>query len=455
MSCRSLLKIPRFIIENPITFEVQYASMRYKPLPASFFAKNRARLLERLPSNCAVLITSNDIMPTNADGVMPFRQNNDLYYLTGIDQEETTLLLAPQFPDEDLREILFLKKTNEHIKIWEGQKLSQKEGSDLSGIDKVKWSENLDATLATVLSYVDEIYVYRNEQDRSDSPVRTRNDKLIEGLKRNYPLHSLRRLAPTMNDLRTCKSVEEIDKIREACKITGAGFESVARQIQPGMYEYEIEAIWSYEFLRRGSRGFAYQPIVASGENSCVLHYLENDQLMEDGDIVLMDIGAEYGNYNADLTRVLPVNGRFTDRQKAIYEAVLRVKNGATEWLVPGGNLKDYQQAVGKLMEEELIGLGLLTKKEVAEQDEESPLYRKYFMHGTSHHLGLDVHDVPSRYQEFKAGMVFTVEPGIYIPEEKIGIRLEDDVVITQGAPQNLMQDIPIEIKDIEALMKA
>lgn len=429
--------------------------MRYKPLPAAFFERNRARLLERIPSNCAVLITSNDIMPTNADGVMPFKQNNDLYYLTGIDQEDTTLLLAPQFPDEELREILFLKKTNEHIKVWEGQKFTQKEGSRLSGINKVKWSESLEATLAMVLPHVVEVYVYRNEQDRSDSPVETSNDKLIHQLKRNYPLHPLRRLAPILNDLRTAKSAEEIDMIREACKITGAGFESVARQMHPGMYEYEIEAIWSYEFLRRGSRGFAYQPIVASGENSCVLHYLDNDQLMKDGDIVLMDIGAEYGNYNADLTRVLPVNGRFTDRQKAVYEAVLRVKNGATELLTPGGNLKDYQKTVGKLIEEELIGLGLLTKKEVAEQDEETPLYRKYFMHGTSHHLGLDVHDVPSRYQEFKAGMVFTVEPGIYIPEERLGIRLEDDVVITDGAPQNLMDDIPIEIKEIEALMSA
>lgn len=392
-------------------------------------------------------------MPTNADGVMAFRQNNDLFYLTGIDQEETTLLLAPQFPDENLREVLFLKKTNEHIKIWEGQKFTQVEGGELSGISKVKWSDTFESTLATVLPHVEEIYVYRNEQDRSDSPVQTRNDKLIQALKQNYPLHPLRRLAPMVNELRTCKVAEEIDAIREACKITGAGFESVARQMKPGMYEYEIEAIWSYEFLRRGSRGFAYQPIVASGENSCVLHYVDNDQVMEDGDIVLMDIGAEYGNYNADLTRVLPTNGRFSDRQKEVYEAVLRVKNEATKLLVPGGNLKDYQKSVGKLMEVELIGLGLITKDEVAKQEEDSPLYRKYFMHSTSHHLGLDVHDVPSRYQDFKAGMVFTVEPGIYIPEEKLGIRLEDDVVITNGSPQNLMHDIPIEIKDIEALM--
>lgn len=429
--------------------------MRYKPLPAAFYKKNRSRLLERLPANCAVLITSNDIMPTNADGVMPFRQNNDLYYLTGIDQEETSLLLAPQFPDEELRELLFIKKTNEHIKIWEGQKLTQKEAAEMSGVPKVRWTESLDTTLATVLSQVDEVYVYRNEQDRSNSPVETRNDKLIQHLKQNYPLHAMRRLAPVLADLRTCKSSEEINRIREACEITGVGFESVARQMKPDMFEYEIEAIWSYEFLRRGSRGFAYQPIVASGANSCVLHYLENDQRMKDGEVVLMDIGAEYGNYNADLTRVLPVNGRFTARQKEVYEAVLRVKNEATKLLVPGGNLKDYQKSVGKMMEEELINLGLLTSREVAEQDKQSPLYRKYFMHGTSHHLGLDVHDVPSRYQEFKAGMVFTVEPGIYIPGENLGIRLEDDVVITTGEPQNLMHDIPIEIEDIEALMNA
>lgn len=429
--------------------------MRYKPLPASFYSNNRKQLLERLPANCAVLITSNDVMPTNADGVMTFRQNNDLYYLTGIDQEETTLLLAPQFPDHDLREVLFLKKTNEHIKIWEGQKFTQKEGNELSGVPKVKWSESLDGTLGSVLPYVDEVYVYRNEQDRSGSPVETRNDKLIHHLKQNYPLHPLKRLAPFMNELRTCKASGELDMIREACKITGAGFESVARQMKPDMYEYEIEAIWSYEFLRRGSRGFAYQPIVASGRNSCVLHYVENDQRMKDGEVVLMDVGAEYGNYNADLTRVLPVSGRFTDRQKAVYESVLRVKNEATKLLVPGGNLKDYQKSVGKMMESELINLKLLTKQEVAEQDEKNPLYRKYFMHGTSHHLGLDVHDVPSRYQEFKTGMVFTVEPGIYIPEENLGIRLEDDVVITDGRPENLMHDIPIEVNDIEALMNA
>lgn len=394
-------------------------------------------------------------MPTNADGVMPFRQNNDLYYLTGIDQEETTLLLAPQFPEESLREVLFLKETNEHIKVWEGQKLTRKGGTDLSKIKTVQWTDQFDTTLANVLPHVEEVFLYRNEQDRSGSPVETGNDKLIGKLKQHFPLHPLKRLAPLLSDLRTSKTPEEVSMIREACKITGAGFDSVAAQLKPGMYEYEIEAIWSYEFLRRGSRGFAYQPIVASGANSCVLHYLENDQVMQDGDVVLMDIGAEYGNYNADLSRTLPVNGRFTDRQKAVYEAVLRVKNEATKLLVPGGDLKSYQKAVGKLMEAELIDLGLLKKEAVASQDEERPLYRKYFMHGTSHHLGLDVHDVPSRYQTFKAGMVFTVEPGIYIPEENIGIRLEDDVVVTEGTPENLMHDIPVEIKDIEALMQS
>ena len=428
--------------------------MRYKPLPASFFSRNRERLLERIPTNCAVLITSNDILPTNADGVMPFRQNNGLYYLTGIDQEETTLLLAPQFPDEDLRELLFLKKTNEHIKVWEGQKLTQKEGSELSGITKVKWSENLEATLASVLPHVEEIYLYRNEQDRSESPVETRNDKLIHFIKQQYPLHPLRRLAPILGDLRTCKVSEELLMIREACKITREGFESVAFELKPGMYEYEVEALWSYEFLRRGSRGFAYRPIVASGKNSCVLHYLENDRRMESGDVVLMDVGAEYGNYNADLTRVLPVNGQFTPRQRAVYEAVLNVKYAASELLVAGSNLNDYQKTVGKYMEEELIKLGLLDKDEVARQDEENPLYRKYFMHGISHHLGLDVHDVPSRYQEFKVGMVFTVEPGIYIPEENLGIRLEDDVIVMNGTSDNLMWDIPIEIQEIEEMMR-
>ena len=429
--------------------------MRYKPLPASFYTDNRSRLLERLSSNCAVLITSNDIMPTNADGVMPFRQNNDLFYLTGIDQEDTCLLLAPHFPDEALRQILFLKKTNEHIKIWEGQKLNKEQGSERSGIATVKWSEELEGTLATVLPEVEEIYLYRNEQDRSESRVQTRNDKLIDEVKTQYPLHPLKRLAPVMQNLRTCKQEAEIAMIRKACEITRDGFVSVARQMKPGMFEYEMEAIWSYEFLRRGSRGFAYQPIVAAGANSCVLHYVDNDQPMQAGDLVLMDVGAEYGNYNADLTRTLPANGQFTERQKAVYDSVLHVKNEATKLLVPGNNLKDYQEAVGQLMEKELIKLGLLRSDEVAKQTDKSPLYRKYFMHGTSHHLGLDVHDVPSRYQAFQPGMVFTVEPGIYIPEENIGIRLEDDVVLTAHQPINLMEDIPIKTGDIEALMRS
>lgn len=393
-------------------------------------------------------------MPTNADGVMPFRQNNDLYYLTGVDQENTSLLLAPNFPNEELREVLFLKETSEHIKIWEGNKLTQEEGSNCSGINSVKWTDDFETTLNSVVPEVEEIYLYKNEHDRNTSQVQTKNDKLIAYIQDHFPLHPVKRLAPIMQELRTYKSEEEINMIRKACEITRDGFISVGQQMKPGMFEYEIEAIWSYEFLRRGSRGFAYQPIVASGENSCVLHYIDNDQQLQSNDLVLMDVGAEYGNYNADLTRVLPVNGRFTERQKQVYRAVLKVKNEATRLLVPGNNLTDYHKEVGHLMEEELIKLGLLDAQKVADQDEKSPLYRKYFMHGTSHHLGLDVHDVPSRYSEFQPGMVFTVEPGIYIPEERIGIRLEDDVVVTEQNPINLMEDIPLEIEDIEALMR-
>ncbi len=427
--------------------------LRYEPLPAEFYQTNRARLVDRLQPNSAVVLHANDMMPSNADGTMPFCQNNSLLYLTGIDQEETILILAPNHPNPDLREILLLKETSEDIAIWEGQKYTKKEGRMRSGIEKVRWTKELDSLLPAVLGSCEVVYLYKNEHDRSSNPVETRNDRFIERVKREYPLHRLDRIAPHIDDLRTIKAEEEISMLRRACDITEKGFRKVLGGIAPGMYEYELEALLNYEFLRHGSRGFAYQPIVAGGANACVLHYVQNDQVLRDGDLVLMDVGAEYGNYNADLTRTIPVNGRFTQRQRQVYEAVLRVKNEATAMLRPGSYLKDYHEQVGKIMGSELIGLGLLTRADVEQQDPEMPAYKKYFMHGTSHHLGLDVHDVGSRYRAFESGMVFTVEPGIYIREEGIGIRIEDDVVITDSEPFNLMHQIPIEPDEIEALI--
>ncbi|MEM9327611.1 MAG: aminopeptidase P family protein, partial [Bacteroidota bacterium] len=366
--------------------------MRYNPLPAQVYQRNRATLTKHLPERAVVILHANDTMPTNADGTMPFRQNNNLLYLTGIDQEETILVMAPDHPNPDLREVLFIRETSEEIAIWEGPKHTLEEGRERSGIEKVRWTKDFEGALAGIVNDSDEIFLYKNEHDRATNPVPTRNDRFIESIKRQFPLHKLNRLAPLLYDLRAVKTQEEIDAVQKACDITDHGFRALLSALRPGMYEYELEAILSYEFLRRGSRGFAYQPIVAGGANACILHYVENDQKLRDGDLVLLDVGAEYGNYNADLTRTIPVNGRFTKRQRDVYEAVLRVKNEATALLRPGANLKDYQEEVGKMMTSELIGLGLLTAEEVAAQDPKSPAYRKYFMHGTSHHLGLDVH---------------------------------------------------------------
>lgn len=401
-----------------------------------------------------VIIDSNDILPTNADGNMGFRQQNDVLYLSGIDQEETMLVLFPDAPVGEWKEMLFVKETSDQIMIWEGKKLSKEEASAQSGIQTVKWRQEFDAMLMPLMNKAENVYLFDNEHPRAVVETETRNRRLIHYIKQRFPLHQLERLAPLMENIRATKSSEEVDQLSKAIEITKDGFLRVLAETRPGMREYELEALFAYEFIRKGSKGFAYGPIVASGKNSCVLHYNDNDKILQDGDIILIDVGAEYGNYNADMTRCIPVSGKFSERQKEVYNAVLRIMRAASQLLIPGITLIEYEKKVGEMMEKTLIELGLLKSEEVAAQDPEKPLYKKYFMHGTSHHLGLDVHDVGSKYRKLEPGMVFTCEPGIYIPDENLGIRLENNYLVTEGTPIDLMAEIPIEIEDIERLMQ-
>lgn len=429
--------------------------MRYSNIPPSLFITNRRNFTNSLKPKSIAIFNSNDIMPTNADGTMGFRQNSDLFYLSGIDQEETILILFPDSPEEKFKEILLLKETNENIAIWEGHKLSKEEGKDMSGIKSILWLSQLDSILNTLIPLCENIYLNTNEHSRAVIEVESRDARFIKFIRQKFPLHNYERSAPIMQHLRAVKSQEEIDLISEACRITELGFRRLLKFVKPGVKEYEVEAELAHEFIRNKSRGFAYTPIIASGFSSCVLHYIENNKECKDGDILLLDVAAEYANYNSDLTRVIPVNGKFSKRQKEVYEAVLRIHRYAAKILVPGNNWNDYQNEVGQVTEEELIKLGLLDKEEVKKQNRESPLYKKYFMHGTSHYLGLDVHDVGDRYRKFEPGMVFTIEPGIYIREESLGIRIENNFLITENGALDLMKTIPIEVEELEDLMNS
>lgn len=428
--------------------------MRYQPLSNSTYINHRKKLANALPSGALVIVNSNDIMPTNGDGTMSFRQNSDLLYLTGVDQEESILAVFPEATNPAHREILFLKKTSPEIAIWEGDKLDKEQATALTGIKTVQWLENFEAVLKMLMSEAKEVFLPSNEHTRRANEVETREERFQKWMHANYPLHSYNRLAPIMHRLRSVKSTEEIEQMRNACEITEAGLRRVLKFVKPGVKENEIEAEYMHEFLRRGSRGFAYSPIIASGFSACVLHYIENNQTCKDGDLLLMDVGAEYGNYSSDMTRTIPVNGKFTERQKEVYSAVLRVMKESMKMLRPGVMLGDYHKKVGKLMEPELVQLGLLKQEEIDNQDPESPAYKKFFMHGTSHFIGLDTHDVGLWHEPIEAGMVFTVEPGIYIREESIGIRLENDIVITESGYDDLMGNIPIEIEEIEQIMQ-
>jgi Xaa-Pro aminopeptidase len=429
--------------------------MKYSPIGKDLFVKNREKLKAKLKPRSVAILNSNDIMPTNGDGTMPFRQNSNLFYLSGIDQEESVLLLAPDCPDPRYRELLFLKETSELIAIWEGHKYTKEEAEEISGIGQVHWTNDLEKVLSTVMASCEHIYLDANEHIRAGTEVETRNDRFRTWCKSRFPLHEYERLAPLLYDLRPVKEPAEIAQIQQACNITEKGFRRVLDFVKPGVWEYEVEAEYIHEFIRNRSKGFGYAPIIAGGANACVLHYIENNKQLMDGDLLLMDVGAEYANYNADMTRTIPVNGRFTKRQRAVYDAVLRVKKAATVMLTPGNTISAYHKEVGEIMQGELLDLGLLDKTDIKNQSADWPAYKKYFMHGTSHHLGLDVHDVGSLHKKFEPGMVFTVEPGIYIPAEGIGIRLEDDVVITEMGQLNLMAGIPLEAEEIETHMNA
>ncbi|MFP4346771.1 MAG: aminopeptidase P N-terminal domain-containing protein [Thermodesulfobacteriota bacterium] len=429
--------------------------MKYHPIDNSLFIENRRAFAARLKPKSVAVFHSADILPKSADGVRRFIQQTDLFYLSGIDQEETILVICPGAREEKHREILFVRETNEKIAVWEGSKFTREEAGTASGIRQVYWTSRFQEIFRELALESEFIYLNTNEHSRADVSVQTRNDRFIEWCQSAFPLHRYRRIAPIMHHLRAVKSPIEIELMRQACRITEKAFRRVLGMIRPGVWEYEIEAELYHEFLRNRSRGPAYDPIVASGADTCVLHYIKNDKQCEDGGLVLMDFGAEYANYASDLTRTVPVNGRFTDRQRAVYDAVLRVQRAAVDMLRPGITLKDYHKRVGETMEGELIGLGLLEATEVKDQDPEKPLYRRYFMHGTSHHMGLDVHDYGDKHRAFESGMVFSCEPGIYIKEEGLGVRIENDILITPGDPVDLMQTIPVEADEIESLMQS
>jgi Xaa-Pro aminopeptidase len=427
--------------------------MRYHPINPQLFIDNRKRFAPMLKPGSIAVFNSNDILPTNADGSLPLRQNNDLFYLSGIDQEESVLVIFPHAHDPAHREVLFLKETNDEIAIWEGAKHSKKSAYETSGIKTVYWLNSFEKVFKSLVCEAENVYLNSNEHLRATVEVETRDSRFMKWMKKNYPLHQYERSAPIMHALRSVKSAWEIDLLQQAMDITEKSFRRVLSFVKPGVWEYEIEAEYMHEFLKNRSRGFAYTPIIASGFNACVLHYIENNQQCKAGDLLLMDVGAEYANYNADMTRCIPVSGKFTARQKEVYNAVLHVMKEATKLLRPGTMLADYHKEVGLLMEEQLLQLNLLTKTDIKNQNPDWPAYKKYFMHGTSHFLGLDVHDVGLWHKPIQPGMVFTVEPGIYIREESLGIRIENNILVTESSPKDLFVNFPIEVNDIEDLM--
>lgn len=417
------------------------------------FIVNRKNFVEQLPSDSLAIFHSNDVFPRNGDQSFKFRQQSDIFYLTGINQEKTVLMLYPGCPNPDLREVLFVIEPCESLQTWEGQKFSRKEAQDISGIARIKWLDQFDAVLTEVMSYAEKVYLNAIEYSKFSTDVPYRDLRFSKEIREKFPNHEYKRAAPLVNSLRVIKSEEEIRMIREAIDLTGKAFQRVLKFVRPGVTEYQAEAELIYEFLYNGAAGPAYHSIIASGANACTLHYIENSATCSDGELLLMDFGAEYGNYAADLTRTVPVNGRFSQRQRECYNAVLRVLRKSSELLVPGNTIDQVNKAVNKLMEAEMIGLGLFSREEADRQDPEKPLFTKYFMHGVSHFLGLDVHDVGSKFEPFRPGMVFTFEPGLYIREEKMGIRLENNYLITNGSPLDLTAGIPVEAEEIESIM--
>jgi len=427
--------------------------MKYLPINPSLFINNRKRLVKELKPDALAVFNANDIMPTNSDGSMGFVQNSDIFWLTGIDQEETILLMYPDAANKSFKEILFLRETNEYIAVWEGEKYTKEAARKVSGIEEVKWLSEFNTIFRQLMLQCKQVYLNTNEHPRATAEVQSRDARFARSCMEKYPVHHYERVAPIMHKLRAIKSKEEVELIKHACDITEKGFRRVLSMVKPGVMEYEIEAEFAHEFLRNRSRGFAYGPIIASGLDSCVLHYVNNNKQCKKGDILMLDVAAEYANYASDLTRTIPVDGKFTKRQKELYNAVLRIFKGARKMLVKGNTFEKYNAAIAKMMEEEMIKLGLLKLADVKKQDPKAPLYKKYFMHGTSHFIGLDVHDVGSTFIPFAAGMVFTCEPGIYIPAENFGVRIENDILITEKGNVDLMDSIPVEADEIEELM--
>lgn len=430
--------------------------MKYDSIDSKLFIKNRKNFISQMKPSSLAVFNSNDIYPISADSTLPFTQHRDIFYLSGVDQEESILVLFPDCPKEKHREILFLKETSDHIAVWEGEKLTKEKAFETSGIKTVYWLQDMEKVMFELMTQCDTVYINTNEHYRANVETETREDRFTNWLKEKYPAHSVAKSNPILQRLRSVKDQIELDLMQKACDITEKGFKRILNFIKPGVWEYNIEAEYMHEFLNNRSKGFAYTPIIASGNNANVLHYIENNKQCKAGDLILMDVGAEYANYSSDMTRTIPVSGKFTDRQRAVYNAVNRVKDNATKMLVPGTLWEKYHVEVGKLMTSELLDLGLIDKADVQNENPDWPAYKKYFMHGTSHHIGLDTHDYGLLHEPMKANMVFTVEPGIYLPDEGFGIRLEDDVVIQDsGEPFNLMRNIPIEADEIEDLMNS
>ena len=438
-------------------FNLYKFAMRYTPIDKQLFIRNRKKLVSELKPGSLAVFNSNDTMPTNADGTMAFKQNSDLFYLTGIEQEESILVICPGFREEKKRGILFLRQPNEHLEKWYGHKLTKEEARAISGIDTVMWLPEFDSLFHHLMAMggVEYVYLNTNEHYRSDVVVQTRDARFIDWCKERYPLHHYQRVAPVMSQLRRVKQKQEIDLMQKACNITEKGFRRVLKFTKPGVMEYEIEAEYVHEFIRHGSKGFAYGPIIASGKNNIVLHYIENNQECKAGDLILLDVAAEYANYNSDLTRTIPVNGKFTARQKEVYNAVLHIQREAFKMLRPSVVYFDYQKEIEKLMEAELKKLKLISDSDIKNQDADNPAFRKYFYHGTSHMLGLDVHDVGNMHDNIQVGSVWTIEPGIYIKEEGFGIRLENNIWVGEKENIDLMKNIPIEADEIESIMNS
>ena len=426
--------------------------MRHKPIKSKLFVQNRKRIADRMGSKALAVVNANDILPTNADGTLPMQPNADMFFLTGIEQEESVLVLFPDAADEKQREILFVRQPSEHLQIWEGYKHTKDDARKISGIKNVKWLSEFPVLFRSLMCEAESAYLNSNEYKRANVEVETRDMRFIRQCQTDFPLHQYRRLAPLLHELRVVKTDLEIELLKEAVDITAKGFRRTLKFVKPGVMEYEVEAELAREFTKRRGK-FAYTPIVAAGKNNCVLHYLQNDQVCKKGQLLLMDVASSYANYNADLTRTIPVSGKFSRRQKKVYNAVLRVLRQSIAGAVVGKLHKDWTRESQAHMNEELLKLGLLKKSQIKKQDPDNPACRKYFMHGLGHPLGLDVHDVGDNNQPFASGTVLTVEPGIYLPDEGFGVRLEDDIVVTEKGPINLMEKTPIETDEIESIM--